>query len=198
MKNRTLKANYGLGEQVINVISFVYTRVFWKKARLIRISNRIRGKKAISYGVGFTLGYSNRIEVNGETNKINLEIGENCIFGDYNHIVANCKVTIGDNALLASRIFISDTNHGLYKDSNNVSKPSEAPKYRNLHFEEVSIGDNVWIGENVAILPGVHIGNGCVIGANSVVTKSIPSNSIAVGNPVRIIKRYNESNQRWI
>lgn len=123
-------------------------------------------------------------------------MGDNCIIGDYVHIVANHKVHIGNNVLMASRVFITDTNHGNYK-GNSQSRPTEAPNSRKLFYSPVKIGDNVWIGENVSILPGVEIGNGCIIGANSVVTKNIPQNCIAVGNSAKVIKIYNKEEQKW-
>ncbi|BCZ27058.1 putative lipopolysaccharide biosynthesis O-acetyl transferase WbbJ [Claveliimonas bilis] len=197
MKEESRKANYGLGEMVSNFFSLVYTKIFWKKARLIRLPVRIRGKKAIDFGKGFTTGYSCRIEINGNIDKKKLIIGYNCIIGDYAHIVANDSVTIGNNVLLASRVFITDSNHGMYKGL-NPSRPEEEPNRRPICYAPVAIGDNVWIGENVSIMPGVKIGNGCIIGANSVVTKQIPDNCIAAGIPARIIKKYDYEKSAWI
>ncbi|WP_418793931.1 DapH/DapD/GlmU-related protein [Paenibacillus phytohabitans] len=151
----------------------------------------------MTFGTGFTTGYSCRIEMYGEVVKDKLIIGENCIIGDYAHITANKKVTIGNNVLMASRVFITDTGHGNYSNFSEKSAPLIPPNERPLYCNEVLIGDNVWIGENVSILPGVTIGNGCVIGANSVVTKNIPLNSIAVGNPARVVKQYDIVTKKW-
>ena len=96
---------------------------------------------------------------------------------------------------MASRVFISDTNHGEYSGLEQ-SLPSEAPNGRKLIYKNVIIGNNVWIGENVVVLPGVKIGNGVIIGAGAIVTKNIPDNCIVAGNPARIIKRYSEIN-KW-
>lgn len=74
------------------------------------------------------------------------------------------------------------------------------PASRNSGYEygiAVTIGDNVWIGGNVVINPGVIIGNNCVIGSGSVVTKNIPDNSIAVGNPARVIREITEEDRRY-
>lgn len=196
--NKDRKANYGFGEIILNCFSILYTRLFWKNARLIRLPMRIRGRKFIEYGVGFTTGYSCRIEMYGNGNESKLLIGDNCIIGDYAHISANYRVTIGKNVLMASRVFISDTNHGNYSGEYEVSSPQIAPNNRKLYFKETVIGDNVWIGENVSILPGVKVGYGCIIGANSVVTKSIPDNCIAVGNPARVIKKYDYLTETWV
>lgn len=67
-----------------------------------------------------------------------------------------------------------------------------------INDQKVVIGDNVWIGDNSVILPGVEIGKGSIIGANSVVTKSIPDYSIAVGIPARLVKKYDFQMERWV
>ena len=70
-------------------------------------------------------------------------------------------------------------------------------KERSLSSKSVIIKDNVWLGEHVSVLPGVTIGENSIIGANSVVTKSIPANSIAVGIPAKVIKQFNFETKRW-
>ena len=70
------------------------------------------------------------------------------------------------------------------------------PDVRELHYDDVKIGNNVWIGENVVILKGVTIGDGCIVGANSLITKNIDANCIVVQNN-KIIKKYNQENSKW-
>lgn len=190
------KANYSLGEIIKNGASLIYTIIFWKNARLIRIPVYVRGKKGIAYQKGFTVGYRCRLECNGDINGKKLKIGENCVFGDNVQIEANKSVTIGDNVLIASRVFISDTTHGKYYGISQ-DNPYTPPNERKLHFRDVSIGNNVWIGENVSILSGVNIGDGCIISANSVVTKNISSGCIAGGVPAIVIKKYNKDMNQW-
>ena len=96
------------------------------------------------------------------------------------------SVSIGDGTLLAGHVYISDNSHGKYKDENQCL-PSEIPIDRVHMVAPVKIGKYVWIGEGVVVMPGVEIGDGCVIGANSVVTKNIPANSVAVGSPCKVI-----------
>ena len=79
----------------------------------------------------------------------------------------------------------------------NQSSPNTPPNDRNLITKPVSIGNNVWIGENVCILPGVRVGSGCIIGANTVVNKDIPGNCIAAGVPVKIVKEWNDKSKIW-
>jgi acetyltransferase-like isoleucine patch superfamily enzyme len=177
-----------------NAISLILTKIFYSNSRLIRRPAYIRGRKSISGAKGLTTGTSCRFDLEGQ--KKTLFIGENCQFGDYVHIVALENVTIGNDVLMASKIFISDTNHGSY-DSKLQSSPSKPPAQRELICSPVKIGKNVWIGENVVILPGTRIGDGCIIGANSVVNRDVEENCIAVGEPAKIIKRYNKENEQW-
>lgn len=113
------------------------------------------------------------------------------------HISSIEKVEIGDNVLMASFVYISDNSHGCYKGIEQDIPPTIPPIKRKYFVSPVSIGRNVWIGENVMIMPGVDIGEGSVIGAHSVVTKSIPANSIAVGSPAKVIKQYSPSLKMW-
>ena len=109
----------------------------------------------------------------------NIEVGEN-FFANYNLTVLDVgKVRIGKNAQIAPNVSIYTAGHPIHPDS------------RNAGYEygiEVTIGDNVWIGGNVCIMPGVTVGDNVVIGAGSVVTKDIPDSVIAVGNPCRVVR----------
>ena len=170
------------------------TKITFPQARLIRRPLYARGMKSISGGVGLTTGRFCRLDLAGS--KKTLYIGENCEMGDMTHIVAHERVEIGNNVLIASKCFISDTNHGNYKGVDQDS-PSSIPKERPLSTLPVFIGNNVWLGENVVVLPGVKIGDGCIIGANSVVNKCLPGNVIAVGSPARIVKKWNALANEW-
>lgn len=191
-----MRQEYGFGELYNNVISYIYTKLFFKNARLIRMPFYIRGKKNLKFGKGLTLGYGCRFEMYKSEQQGEIVVGENCRFGDYVHISSCHKVLIGSNNLLASKILIIDNSHGCYSGANQ-SKPHIPPNERHMTSSPVIIGNNIWIGENVCILQGVTIGDGSIIGAGAVVTNSIPPNSIAVGIPAKVIKKWNLQNNAW-
>lgn len=109
----------------------------------------------------------------------NIEIGEN-FYSNHNLVILDgAKVEIGDNVFIAPNCCITTAGHPINIDERN----------RGLEYAyPIKIGNNVWIGAGVNILPGVTIGDNVTIGAGSVVNKSIPANSIAVGNPCKVIK----------
>ena len=114
-----------------------------------------------------------------------ISIGNNCKIGEFFHITACNRITIGDGLLTGRFVLISDNSHG----DLNLSGLSIPPKDRPLVSKgEIVIGNNVWLGDKVTILGGVHIGDNVIIGANSVVTKDIPSNTMAAGIPAKVIK----------
>ncbi|WP_125153473.1 sugar O-acetyltransferase [Clostridium rectalis] len=116
----------------------------------------------------------------------NIYIGENT-FINFNCTLLDCnKIKIGKNGLIGPNVQIYTASHPLdsYERVGNIENGGPYRTYAN----PVSIGDNVWIGGNSCILPGVTIGDNCVIGAGSVVTKSIPDNCVVAGNPCKVIK----------
>lgn len=181
------------------LLCFLRTRLFYRQARIIRFPFDIRNRQYIQLGKGFTTGRHCRLEVCGEDlkkGKICLRIGKQVQINDFVHIAACKNVEIGNNVLIASKVFISDINHGNYKEGERFDL-SLPPEKQPLSSSPVRIGDYVWIGESVCILPGVTIGKHSIIGALSNVTKSIPAYSIAVGNPAKVIKQYNFKTQCW-
>lgn len=117
----------------------------------------------------------------------NIEVGKN-FFANYNcTIIDVAKVRIGDNCQFAPNVSIYTAGHPIH------------PVSRNSLYEygkEVIIGDNVWIGGNTVICPGVHVGSNTVIGAGSVVTRDIPDWCVAAGNPCRVIRKITDDDMR--
>lgn len=175
------------------------TKLQVPSARLIRRPFVVRGERLVAYGLGLTTGVGCRLEafaVNDDKHK-RIVFGNNVQINDYVHISAIEKVDIGDNVLMASHVYISDNSHGQYKGVEGDTAPSVPPIKRPYFVAPVKIGNNVWLGEGVIVMPGVTIGDGCVIGAHSIVNRDIPANTVAVGSPAKIVKKYNENLKVW-
>lgn len=112
-------------------------------------------------------------------------IGDNCIIGEFFHLSAIKRIIIGNGLLTGRFVYIGDNAHGGLSFEEALLPPFK----RRLQFKgDVIIGNNVWIGDRVSVLGGVTIGDNVIIGAGSIVTKSIPSNCLAVGVPAKVIK----------
>ena len=150
---------------------------------------RLKGGEYITIGDDFYCFGRIRLEAYDKHNDYKytpkITIGNNVSINFDCHIACVNKVIIGNGVLIASKVFITDHFHG------DITKKAleQAPSQRKVMSKgEVNIEDNVWIGEGVCIMPDVRIGENCIIGANSVVTKSFPANSVIGGNPAKIIK----------
>ncbi|MBQ2884103.1 MAG: acetyltransferase [Alphaproteobacteria bacterium] len=194
-----LKNYYSLREKCQIAYWLLKSKIIDRKIRLLRFPNIIRGRMYIDFGEGLTTGINCRFDCfpGKKTSSKKLVFGNNVQLNDYVHIVAMNSVKIGDNVLMASHIFISDNSHGSYKGDDNDTNPNIPPIQREYTTAPVSIGDNTWIGEGVVIMPGVNIGKGCVIGAHSIVNKSIPDYSVAVGSPAKVVKKFDFETSKW-
>ncbi|MEE1007744.1 MAG: sugar O-acetyltransferase [Agathobacter sp.] len=118
----------------------------------------------------------------------NIEVGNN-FYSNYNLTILDVgKVIIGENVMIAPNVSLYTAGHPLHPDA------------RNSGYEYgigITIGDNVWIGGNTVVNPGVHIGNNVVIGSGSVVTKDIPDNALAAGNPCKVIRFLTEEDKKY-
>lgn len=109
----------------------------------------------------------------------NIEAGEN-FYANHNLVILDCaKVIFGDNVFIGPNCSFYTASHPINAEQRNKGLETAHP---------IQVGDNVWFGGNVVVLPGVSIGNNAVIGAGSVVTKNIPENVVAVGNPCKPVK----------
>ncbi|WP_427875236.1 acetyltransferase [Flavobacterium sp. MMS24-S5] len=190
--------NYSIAQ----VLYLIYCKLrgffVFKEARLVRFPIDLRGAKYIKVSKGFTTGVGCRLEAYPMNREQTMFFGENVQMNDYVHITAMKSVIIGSNVLLASKIYISDCSHGSYNGDEFDSNPNIIPNKRALIAKPVIINDNVWLGEFVSVLPGVVIGKGTIVGANSVVSKSLPPYVIAVGSPAKPIKEFNFETQKWV
>lgn len=191
---------YGWCGLVRLVVDIARTWLSFPGARLVRFPIYIRGRNRMAIGAHFTAGIHNRLDAfdfAGPDGML-LSIGDRVQINDRNHIAAVKGVTIGNDALLASNVFITDHDHGAFSDALPEDGPDTPPSQRPLYVAEVTIGDRVWIGEGAQVLAGSSIGAGSVIGAGSIVTGVIPPDSLAVGIPARVIRRYDRALKRWV
>lgn len=115
-----------------------------------------------------------------------IKIGDNCSIGEFNHITSCDKIIIGNGVLTGRYVLISDNNHGgLSAEELDIN-----PINRELKSNGgIVIGDNVWLGDKVSVLTGVHIGKNTIVAANAVVTTDLPDNCMAAGVPAKIVKK---------
>lgn len=118
----------------------------------------------------------------------NVSVNMNCTFVDCN------KIIIGDNVLIASNVQLYTAAHPIELAERYVQNAETGQLVRHTYALPIKIGNGCWLGGGAIVLPGVTIGDGSVIGAGSVVTKDIPENSLAVGNPCRVIRKINGEN----
>ena len=114
--------------------------------------------------------------------KTSLRIGKHCYIGEYNNIrAAGGSIYIGNYCAISQHVTIVSSNHCIKKDEKILR---QSWKYNS----NIVIDDDVWIGANSVILPGVHINKGAVVGAGSIVTKDVPEYAIVCGNPAKVLK----------
>ena len=122
----------------------------------------------------------------------NIYFGEN-FYANFNLTILDCcPVHIGDNVMIGPNVSIYTPVHPLRWQQRNIRKKADGTAYDYEYAKPIAIGNNCWIAGSVTICGGVTIGDGCVIGAGSVVTRDIPPDSLAVGNPCRVIRKITE------
>jgi acetyltransferase-like isoleucine patch superfamily enzyme len=142
------------------------------------------GKGFLIIGDKTTIGAFTRIVVSTSYNNLGefIHIGNNVGIGEYSRIGGSGGVSIGDNTIIAQYLSVHPENH-------NFQDPNKLIKDQGTTRSSIIIGKNCWIGAKVTVLAGVNIGDNCIIAAGSVVTKDIPSNSVAAGVPAKILNK---------
>ena len=137
----------------------------------------------VSIGLPFLCDYGRNIYIGN-----NVSINMNCTFVDCN------RITIGNNVLISSNVQIYTSTHPVELSERLTPdwKPETGEYFCRTYARPVTIGNGCWLGGGVIVLPGVSIGDGAVIGAGSVVTRDIPANVTAAGNPCRVIREINK------
>lgn len=148
----------------------------------------------ISLGRNVRIGKFARIQGVGQYNSRHftpmIVLNDNVSIEQNVHITCANRVSIGENTAVAANVTITDIDHP-YED---INIPVEL---QDIKVKEVTIGNGCKIYNGAVILPGVHIGDHCVIGANSVVNSDLPSYCVAAGAPVRIVKRFDADSKTW-
>ena len=176
------------------LFSIILSKICFPTARIVRYPFYVRKEGKLSIGVGFSANVGLVLDVFGKDSQ--LIIGDNVMANYRLHIGSAKYIKIGSNTLFGSDCTVMDHSHGGYKGKFH-SDPSIAPVKRDLVSLPIVIGNNCWFGDRVFIMPGVTIGDGVVVGAGSIVTKDLPTNSLAVGAPAKIIKKFSNATKRW-
>ena len=122
----------------------------------------------------------------------NIEIGE-CFYANFNFTALDCgPIKIGKNVYIGTNVSLLTPVHPFRWQQRNMRFKPDGTAFDYEYAKPIVIGDNCWLAGNVTVIGGVTIGEGCVIGAGSVVTRDIPPNSLAVGNPCRVIRQITE------
>jgi lipopolysaccharide O-acetyltransferase len=161
----------------------------------------VRGAKYMSFGRGVSAHSNLWLEAvpryGDQRSHPVIEIGDDVSFADGVHISCVERIVIKRHALIGSRVYISDSSHGLYKGLHQ-SRPDEPPARRKLGIGgPVVIGENVWIGANVVIVGPVTIGDAAVIGANSVIRRNVPPGTMVAGVPAVPVKEFRQATECW-
>ena len=172
--------------RIANLISTLYckrsVKCFGRRSRVFA-GCFIRGGARIEIGENTFIDVHCAVTTEGDGC---ITIGDNVGIGPFSQITAINEVYIGSGVRTGASILITDNAHGNQEYSDLSVRPDE----RKLSSKgRVTIGDNVWIGAKATILPGVSIGKGAIVGANSVVTKDVSSFTIVAGNPAKVIKK---------
>ena len=161
----------------------------------IRSPERLRGVQYVTFGDGVYVFPHSRWDIGQlppPSPPPRVQVGSRCNIGHYFLLACSQEVEIGENVLIANSVFITDTNHAYQDPSCPIKTQGGYTKGKTI------IEDNCWLGYGSVILGGVTVGRNSVVGANAVVTHSVPPCSVVAGNPARVIRRYDSVTQSWV
>lgn len=187
--------SYNLHNKLMIRLDWIYT--LWISNNIFQIGNNsligrncfLLGGQYIKIGNNSNIGRHGVItcwdSLNNERYVPSIIIGDNCSIGEFCHITSINSIVIGNGVLTGKRVTITDNSHG----KSLLAEAEIIPLRRKLYSKgSVIIGNNVWIGDKVSIMPGVCIGDGAIIAANAVVTKDVPLNAVVGGIPAKVLK----------
>lgn len=161
---------------------------FGHRSKIIK-PMRILGKKNMFIGERVRILNGARMEAISVYHGQRLVIGNRTTIEQCCHIIAADELMIGEECVFSAFVYIADCNH--------QDVPGTGTNDTSLEIKKTRIGNGVFIGIGARILPGVTLGDGCVIGANAVVTHDIPPFSVAAGIPAKVIKKFNFETNQW-
>lgn len=204
--NRILRA-YSIPDVYRNIRDLLITRIFYGSGiRKLRQPATLINRRLVTFGKGFSAGPHLRIEVldaeyyrgdiRDSPGKPRVEIGSRVKLNNNVHIGCAYGITIGDDVLVGSNVLIIDHDHGATSNSHpeDMRLP---PDKRPLVGKPIHIGNSVWLAENVSVLAGTRVGDGCVAGCNAVLKGEYPPYSLIVGMPGRVVRRFNTATGQW-
>ena len=187
-------------KQIISFMKHPILMIYiWKRgSKKVIIGSRIsiRRMKYLQLGNKIEIGSDARFlfvrEYYGGTYSPSVRIGDNVSIGNRFSALSAEPIIIENDVLIASDVLITSENHGI--------NPELSSSYANIPLDSkpVFIGRGCWIGEKVTIMPGVNLGERCIVAANAVVTKTVPAYSMVAGVPAKIIKKYDFETHSWL
>ncbi|MEK4935473.1 acyltransferase [Bacillus sp. FSL M7-1345] len=190
-----------IGLKKCGKVLFIGRRVILKNKNAIELGNGITldnyvsldglSKEGLKIGNNVKIGSYTIVACSGSLKHLGkgMVIGDNSGIGDFSFFGAAGGIRIGKNVIMGQNVRFHSENH-------NFDRLDIPIKEQGVTNKGIIVGDDCWIGSGAVFLDGVRVGNGCVIGANTLVNKDIPPFSIAVGNPVKIVKSRTETKER--